>query len=162
MYHDIPESLLRIVEPVVEDHGLELVDAGISRGRGRSHVRVVVDTPSGDGRVLVDTCAEVSRELGHGLDAHDAVPGAYMLEVTSPGIDRVLGRPVDFERAVGRTVALETRRPRAGRSRFKGRLVSFRDREICLELGEGEVVIPFGEVASATAFHPTAVGGKKR
>ena len=120
MYRDIPESLREIVEPVVEDHGLELVDAGIYPGPGRARVRVVVDTPAGDGRVLVDRCAEVSREISHGLDARDAVAGAYLLEVASPGVDRVLAREKDFARAVGGRVAIETREPLAGRRRFRG------------------------------------------
>src|SRR5512147_1738872 len=106
MYKDIPETLRSVVEPVVKAHGLELVDAHVGRGPTRSLVRVIVDTPSGDGRVRVDECAAVSREVGHGLDVAEVVRGAYTLEVTSPGVDRTLAREIDFERAVGRVVAL--------------------------------------------------------
>jgi ribosome maturation factor RimP len=162
MYNDIPSDLLSVVEPVVRDHGLEVVDAAISGGRGRAHLRVVVDTPQGDGRVLVDTCAAVSRELGHGLDANDVIPGGYMLEVTSPGVDRVLGREKDFERAVGRSLALETRQPLEGRRRFKGRLLAFDAEGAHLELTDASVVIPFTQIARATAFHPEPIGGKRR
>jgi len=67
MYRDIPAELLRVIEPIVCDHGLEIVDGAVLRGKGRTRVRVTVDTQVGDGRVLVDECAAVSREIGHGL-----------------------------------------------------------------------------------------------
>jgi ribosome maturation factor RimP len=160
MYRDIPPELLRVVEPIVHDHGLEVVDVGVLRGRGRAHVRVIVDTPAGDGRVLVDTCALVSREVGHGLDASDVIEGSYLLEVTSPGVDRVLARERDFERAVGRKVEVETRTAIGGRRRFKGRLVRFEAGTAHLELESGTASIPFDEVARARAFHPLPVGRK--
>ena len=158
MYRDIPPKLLAVVEPIVRDHGLEVVDARVLRGGGRAHVRLVVDTPAGDGRVLVDTCAQVSREVGHGLDAADLIDGAYLLEVTSPGIDRVLAREIDFARAVGRRVEIETREPLDGRRRFKGRLERFEADVAHLDLEGRAVAIPFREVARARAFHP-APGG---
>jgi len=159
MYRDIPPKLLAVVEPIVRDHGLEVVDAGVSRGRGRARVRLVVDTPQGDGRVLVDTCARVSREVGHGLDAADLIGGAYLLEVTSPGIDRVLARELDFARVVGRRVEIETREPIDGRRRFKGRLERFEADVAHLELDGKAVAIPFEKVARARAFHPLPIGG---
>ena len=154
MYRDIPESLLRVIEPVVCSHGLELVDAAVGRGPTRSLVRVVVDTPSGDGRVKLDECAAVSRELGPGLDVAELITGAYTLEVTSPGVDRTLAREVDFQRAIGRKVALETRAPIDGRRRFKGELVAF-DGERAVVSSEGAALaIPFAAIERAKAFHP--------
>jgi ribosome maturation factor RimP len=154
MYRDIPESLLRVIEPVVRSHGLELVDAALGRGPTRSLVRVVVDTPSGDGRVKVDECAAVSRELGPGLDVAELIDGAYTLEVTSPGIDRTLAREIDFTRAVGRKIALETRAPIDGRRRFKGELVAFDGERATVASEGGTFAIPFGAVERAKAFHP--------
>ena len=152
MYRDIPSELLQLVEPVVHEHGLELVDASIRQGRGRAQVRLVIDTPRGDGRVLVDQCARVSREVEHGLDAVDLIPGAYLLEVTSPGIDRVLGREVDFERAVGRKVAIETRNPVGRRRRFRGELIAFDARGAHVETSAGPFDIPFEAISKATAY----------
>ena len=71
MYRDISPDLLGLVEPIVAARGLELVDAMLS---GRGHLRVVLDTPRGDGRVKLDDCAAVSRELGPALDVADLVP----------------------------------------------------------------------------------------
>jgi len=154
MYRDIPEKLLRLVEPVVRAHGLELVDAALGRGPTRSLLRVIVDTPRGDGRVKVDECAAVSRELGHGLDANELIPGAYTLEVTSPGVDRALAREVDFERAVGRKVALETRLPIEGRRRFKGELVAFDGVTATVRCDSSDVRIDFAAIERAKSFHP--------
>jgi ribosome maturation factor RimP len=162
MYKDIPESLRRVVEPVVRAHGLELVDAALGRGPTRSLLRVVVDTPRGDGRVLVDECAAVSRELGHGIDVSALIDGAYTLEVSSPGVDRTLAREIDFERAVGRKVALETRAPIDGRRRFKGELVAF-DGAVATVRGDGgEARIAFDAIERAKAFHPTDVPQKRK
>jgi ribosome maturation factor RimP len=162
MYHDISPELLAVIEPVARGHGLEIVDAFVKRGQGRGQVRVIVDTPEGDGRVNVDACAAVSREIGHGLDAVDAVPGAYMLEVSSPGIDRVLGRPVDFERCVGRQVSLETRTPLDGRRRFRGELVAFARDEVTVRQDERQIAIPFEQIARAKALFPADAPGARR
>jgi ribosome maturation factor RimP len=154
MYRDIPEKLLRLVEPVVRAHGLELVDAALGRGPTRSLLRVVVDTPLGDGRVKLDECAAVSRELGHGLDVEELIAGAYTLEVTSPGVDRTLAREIDFERAVGRKVALETRAPLDGRRHFKGELVAFDGSVATVRCDSQDVRIEFAAIERAKAFHP--------
>jgi len=162
MYKDIPENLRRVVEPVVRSHGLELVDAALGRGPTRSLLRVIVDTPRGDGRVLVDECAAVSRELGHGLDVSDLIDGAYTLEVSSPGVDRTLAREIDFERAVGRRVALETREPIAGRRRFKGELVAFDGAVATVRSDGGDARIEFAAIERARAFHPIDDAPQKR
>ena len=153
MYRDIPEDLKRLIEPVVEDAGLELVDVSVLRGGRPWRVRIVVDTRTGDGRVPVDRCAEVSREIGTQLDAADAIPARYDLEVSSPGLDRVLAREKDFTRACGAEVKLETRQPLAGRKRFKGRLLGFDAGVARLNLDGDEVGIPFDEVAKAHVIY---------
>jgi len=92
--------------------------------------------------------------VGHALDALDAVSGAYLLEVCSPGVDRVLGRPVDFERAVGRKVALETREALLGRRRFRGELLAFVEDQALLRADQQEYSIPFALIRRAKSFYP--------
>ena len=164
MYKDIPVNLLQVIEPVAQDHGLEVVDAQAKQGPGRAHVRVVVDTPEGDGRVSVGECAAVSREIGHGLEAADFLSGSpYLLEVTSPGVDRTLGREKDFARAVGCRVALETREPLAGgRRRFRGTLLAFDGQAASVETEAGAYSIPFDSITRARAFYPFEAPGAKR
>jgi ribosome maturation factor RimP len=155
MYRDIAENLLRCIEPVARAHGLEIVDVQQSGGKGRGLLRVVVDIPEGTGRVGVEDCARVSRELSHSPDLDAAIPGAYMLEVCSPGLDRVLGREVDFQRSVGQRVRVETREPIDGRRKFRGELVSFADGEVHLQAETGPVRIPFERIARAHVVYTT-------
>ena len=153
MYRDIPEEMRELIEPILDDHGLELVDVDLKRGRAPWTLRVIVDTPEGDGLVPVDGCAQVSREIGSHLDAGDLIPARYTLEVSSPGLGRVLAREKDFTAACGREVKLETRAPRDGRRRFRGRLVGFEDQVARLLIDGEEVEIAFADVARANAVY---------
>jgi ribosome maturation factor RimP len=147
VYCDIPPELRVLIEPIVEANGFELVDVTLRRGRPPWLVRITIDTPAGDGRVPVDRCAAVSREVGTHLDAEDAIERSYNLEVTSPGLDRVLAREKDFTAACGYEVSLETRRPLEGRRRFRGRLEEFADGVARLRIDGRAFEVPFGEVA---------------
>lgn len=153
MYRDIPEALRALIEPVVEGAGLELVDATTTGGRPPSLLRVTIDTPQGDGRVSVERCAAVSRELESHLDAADAIPGPYRLEVSSPGLDRMLAREKDFTRACGSEIRLETQRPLDGRRRFRGLLRAFEDGVALLEVDGREIGIAFEDVARAHTIY---------
>lgn len=153
MYSDIPEELRALVEPVLEDQDLELVDLEVIRGRVPWSVRLTIDTPSGDGRVPIERCAEVSREVGARLEAADAIPVSYALEVSSPGLDRKLSREKDFARACGSEVRIETRRPLDGRRRFRGRLLAFEDGNARVSVDGEPVDIPFAEVARANTVY---------
>jgi ribosome maturation factor RimP len=149
VYRDIPPELLTLIEPIVTAHGYELVDVDVRRGRPPWLVRITIDTPQGDGRVPIDRCAQVSREVGTQLDAEDAIERTYRLEVSSPGLSRVLARERDFAAACGFEVSVETRRPLDGRRRFRGRLESF-DGSVARMLVDGTAfAIPFDEVARA-------------
>jgi ribosome maturation factor RimP len=153
MYWEIPERLLGIVEPIARDHGLEIVDARFARGAGRGDLRIVVDREQGDGRVTVDACAAFSREVSRALDVAEWSSTPYTLKVTSPGLDRVLAREVDFARAVGRKIQVETRRSLGGRHRFRGELVEFTGGALHLQTGGQTVQIPLDLVARANAVY---------
>jgi ribosome maturation factor RimP len=96
----LSERVRSLAEPVLTRLGAELVDVEVKQGRTQ-HVRVIADKPGG---IDLDTCAQVSSELGRMLDVDDPVPGRYMLEVSSPGLDRPLKTPADFRRNVGKQV----------------------------------------------------------
>jgi ribosome maturation factor RimP len=146
MYRDIPPRLRELIEPIVLGHELELVDADVASGPGGLAVRVVVDTPEGDGRVAIERCADVSREIGTVLDA-DGGFDRYRLEVSSPGLDRLLAREKDFLRARGAEVKLETRRPLDGRRHFRGTLVAFEGGVARVRVDGRDHEVPFEEVA---------------
>ena len=153
VYRDIPEDMLSLIEPIVAAHGLELVDLERHQGRAPWTLRVIVDTPRGDGLVSIDRCADLSREIGARLDAAGAIPVRYQLEVSSPGLDRVLAREKDFAGACGREVRLETRTPLDGRRRFRGRLLSFDAGTLRLEVDGALWSVAFQDVARARAVY---------
>ena len=97
----------------------------------------------------MDRLALVSREIESQLDASDAVPGAYRLELSSPGLDRMLAREKDFSAACGSEIKLRTRRPLDGRRRFRGTLVEFADGIAQLTVDGTRCDIPFEEVEKA-------------
>lgn len=153
MYRDIPVELGRLIEPVVDAAGFEVVDVVVTRGRPPWQLRVIIDTLAGDGRVPIGDCADVSREIETHLDAADAVPSRYNLEVSSPGLDRVLAREKDFLSARGSEVRIETRRPLDGRRRFRGLLEDFDGDTAGLRVDGVRMEIPFAEVAHAKAVY---------
>jgi len=142
-----------VIEPVVEAAGLELVDISLVRGRQPWSLRVTIDTPAGDGRVPVDACASVSREVSTHLDAADAIPVSYRLEVSSPGLDRLLAREKDFSAACGEEVAIETRQPLDGRRRFRGTLTAFEGGVASVLVDGSEYRVPFDGVARAHTIY---------
>lgn len=153
IYRDIPDPLRALIEPVVDEHDCELVDVEITRPHGPGALRVVVDSRAGDGRVSIERCAAISRELSTLLDATDFMPGPYRLEVSSPGLDRVLAREKDFEAAVGREIRAQTRRPLEGRKRYRGRLVSFEAGVLKMEVDGELAAIPFEEIEKANTIY---------
>jgi len=121
-----------IAERVAASSGLEVVEIEF-HGAGKTRMlRVFIDKPSG---VTHEDCASFSREFGTILDVEDPVPGgAYVLEVSSPGLDRKLNRAIDYERFAGSRVKLMTREPVNGNRHFEGRLESFREGRLTLDL----------------------------
>jgi len=123
-----------IADRVASSVGLEVVEIEF-RGGGKSRMlRVFIDKPGG---VTHEDCAGFSREFGTILDVEDAVPGGmYVLEVSSPGLDRKLNRAADYERFTGSRVKLMTREPVNGNRHFEGRLESFMNGRLTLNLSE--------------------------
>jgi ribosome maturation factor RimP len=134
------DRVREIAERVAASSGLEVVEVEF-RGGGKARLlRVFLDKPAAAGTdplagVTHQDCANFSREFGTILDVEDAVPGGtYTLEVSSPGLDRSLTRPKDFERFTGSRMKLKTRQPVNHNQYFEGRLESFRDGRLVLDL----------------------------
>ena len=135
-----------LIRPVIEGSGLELVDVAFRRESGRRVLRVVVDR---EGGVDVDTIAELAEKVSRRLDVEGFAPGPYALEVSSPGIERSLKRPRDFERRVGDMVKVKTTTPVEGRTNITGELVSADDDGIVVAAGGGELRVRYVDIASA-------------
>lgn len=123
----IPETITALLEPVVASLGVELVDV---EWNGNS-LRIVVDRLWGDDEVAdkkngvtTQQLASVNRMISPILDQHDPIPGRYTLEVSSPGVERKLGRPEHFTRAIGEDVVIKMN-PESAPRRVKGPLVAF-------------------------------------
>jgi ribosome maturation factor RimP len=125
-----------VVEPVLGDLGFRLVRVKI-QGDGRDRiVQLMAERP--DGSITVDDCEAISKGISPVLDVADTVSGAYRLEVSSPGIDRPLVRPSDFEDWSGHEAKIELTEPIDGRRRFKGVLEGFEDGEVRIKADTGE------------------------
>jgi ribosome maturation factor RimP len=114
-------GLQALVEPVVTGLGYDFVGLERGGGRGQEIVRIYIDLPGG---ITVDDCETVSRQIGAVLDVEDAVRGHYTLEVSSPGIDRPLFTPAQYEQFVGSEISVRLRQPLRERRRLQGRLLS--------------------------------------
>jgi ribosome maturation factor RimP len=127
------EGLVRgIAVRVAASSGLEVVDVEMRGGGKARMLRVFLDKPGG---VTHEDCARFSQEFGTILDVEDAMPGgSYVLEVSSPGLDRKLTSPADYERFTGSRVKLTTREPVGGNRHFEGRLESVREGRLTLDL----------------------------
>jgi ribosome maturation factor RimP len=128
------EKVQAITERVAASLGLEVVDLELRGGGKARMLRIFIDKPQG---VTHEDCATLSREVSTILDVEDAVSGgSYVLEVSSPGLDRKLSRPADFERFQGSRVKLTTRMPVNGNRHFEGRLEHFESGKLTLDLAE--------------------------
>jgi ribosome maturation factor RimP len=126
------ERVREIAERVALSSGLEVVEVELRGGGKARMLRIVIDKPAG---VTHEDCASLSREMSTILDVEDVVPGSsYLLEVSSPGLDRKLLRPADYERFTGSRVKLTTRNPVDGNRHFEGRLESFQNGRLTLDV----------------------------
>ena len=123
-----------IVERVAASLGVEVVEIELRGGGKARMLRIFIDKPAG---VTHEDCATLSREVSTIFDVEDAMPGGpYTLEVSSPGLDRKLFRPADFERFQGSRVKLTTKDPVNGNRHFEGRLENFESGRLTLDLAE--------------------------
>ena len=120
-------TIAQLAEPVLADLGFRLVRVRLT-GQGNSELQVVAERP--DGTLTIDDCVSITRGLSPVLDVEDPISGKYRLEVSSPGMDRPLVRPSDFENQAGHVAKIELREALAGRRRFKGKLEGFSDGEV--------------------------------
>ena len=161
----VPEIAGKL-EARVEGLGYELVDVQWAGSTSRPLVRIRIDWPAtGTGAEMVDgvtieDCARVSRALERWLDCLEVMPERYVLEVSSPGVERPLSRAHDFERFAGRRVAVKGKGPLAGRaSRLEGELLGLAksgtgEERVRMRLPGGDVVeIPRAEITGARLVH---------
>ena len=144
----VTQRVWDLAEPVALARGLELVDVRFRPEGGRTVLRLLVDRP--EGGVTLDALSGLSRELGDLLDVHDAVPGRYHLECSSPGLNRPLRKREDFQKHVGIGCVLKTREPIRNQRNYRGTISSLEgDVLMLLDRTSGLVAIPLYQVQSA-------------
>lgn len=143
---DIVGQVSQVLQPVVEAASMELVEVRFLVERGRRILRLYIDKPGG---VTLEDCSSVSREASHLLDVHGIIARRYTLEVSSPGLDRLLRQPADFRRSLGHQIQVTARRPSSGTRTQVGVLTSFDEESITLKIDSKKVSIPRDQIVKA-------------
>lgn len=142
----IERNLLQMLEPIVAAMGYELVGI-IYRGNPKSALlRLYIDKPGGVG---LDDCTRVSNHVSGVLDVEDPISTKYTLEVSSPGLDRPIFKPSDYDRFIGEQVRLRLQPPLDGRRRLAGELRGLRGDEVVIEENGIEINVPLSQIDRA-------------
>ncbi|HXI25402.1 MAG TPA: ribosome maturation factor RimP [Pyrinomonadaceae bacterium] len=143
----VAERVNGIAEQAAIDHGVELVHAEVAGPEGHPIVRVFIDKPGG---VTHNDCSDVSTQIGTVLDVEDFIHSAYTLEVSSPGLERGLYKPADYERFAGSQAKLKTRPAIKNQRNFRGRIIGVENQNVLFEdRASGRLSIPFADIAKA-------------
>ena len=144
MSKSVTEEVIDLATPITKSRGLELVDVEYNKEGENWILRVFIDK---EGGVSIEDCQEVSCDLEDQLDAVDPIDKSYLLEVSSPGLDRPLKDEEDFARFTGRLIDISTYAPVNGAKEFTGKLLGLEDEEIKIEVDGEELLIPQNKVA---------------
>lgn len=146
----ITRQVANLVEPVIGEMGFELVDVEYLSKYGRWVLRVYIDK---EGGVTIDDCARVSREIGDLIDVREIIAHEYVLEISSPGVNRPLKKEKDFIWARGKRVKVKMVTPVNGRRNFTGYLKNFEDGTLYVEAEGTLVALPWIEVDKANLVY---------
>lgn len=134
----VASKIEEIARRVAESEGMELVEVELKGGGVNRFIRISIDKPEG---VTHGDCETISQQVGTILDIEDVVPGGtYTLEVSSPGVERKLFKPQDFQRFQGKKVKIALREPIDGRRNWEGTLAGFEDGTVVLDMGNGSIL----------------------
>ena len=162
----IAENIRALAEPVAAELGLEVLEIEVLGNAPRQVLRIYLDSCSQSRPVTVADCEAVSRRLGDVLDANDVVAGRYMLEVSSPGVNRPLRKADHFQRVIGGRVRIRTRTAAPdGMRNAVGRLVAFDGQTLVLETDDARrIEVALEEIEKANFEHefPKVVHPKRR
>jgi ribosome maturation factor RimP len=148
MKDDLEKRITLLAEPLLLEQGLEQVDLELSRQGSKLWIRFFVDRVAGGG-VTVNECGEFNLAISRLLDVEDIVAGSYMLEVSSPGLDRRVRKVEDFIRFAGRNVSMVLCEPVAGRKKLKGLIVGADAEGVTVRVDGQELKAPHGSIARA-------------
>ncbi len=142
----IKENVLKIAEEVAVQENCEVVDVELTGSPGRYMIRVYIDR---NGGVTIGDCSAFSRSLGVMLDVEDPVPTSYFLEVSSPGVERVLRSRDHFRRVLGKEVKIKLVSPREGRKNLRGVIEDVSEKGVSLLVGEERIMVEYENIKKA-------------
>ncbi len=144
---ELEERVRGLIGPVIKAVGMDIESVKLARMGRKYLLRVFIEKERG---VTLDDCERVSREIAAVLDVDDLIPYSYVLEVSSPGLDRPLKNPTDFKRFAGRTARIVTSMPIENQTFFIGEIVEAGDVEVVMLLPKGrKVTIPYKDISRA-------------
>jgi ribosome maturation factor RimP len=146
----VVKGVSELAEGILEEMGFELVDVAYVSSQGRWVLRLFIDK---EGGVTIDDCARVSSELGDLIDVKNFIDHSYVLEVSSPGLDRPLKKEKDILKAMNRRIKLKMVTPVKGRRNYSGYLRDFKDGTVHLDTDGGLVALPWREVEKANLIY---------
>ncbi|MFC1534819.1 ribosome maturation factor RimP [Thermodesulfobacteriota bacterium] len=146
----IIKQISDLVEQILDEIGFELVDVEYLSKHGRWVLRIYIDK---DGGVTIDDCARVSGELGDLIDIKEIIEHNYVLEVSSPGLNRPLKKERDFISAIGKKIKVRVSNPLNGRWNFSGYLKDFQERTLYLETEGGLINLHWSEIDKANLVY---------
>ncbi len=143
MSENIVEKVKEMLQPLIEERGLKLVDVEYITG-GKPVLRIYVYNPEG---TSIEDCEWISRRIGALLDVEDIIPVSYILEVSSPGLDRKLKNKEEYEIFKGRDVKIITKEPINGRNVFEGTLKGLEGENVLLQENGETIKIPLEKIS---------------
>jgi ribosome maturation factor RimP len=144
------QEVTGIIEPILEEMGFELIDIEYLSEHGRWILRLFLDK---EGGITLDDCAKASREIGDLIDIKDVISHEYVLEVSSPGLNRRLKRDKDFLQAIGQKIRVKMAVPVEGRRNFTGYLRDFKEGMLNLETAATLVLLPLKDIERANIVY---------
>lgn len=145
----LTDTVAALAEPIARENGCEIWDVEYVKEAGTWFLRVYLDRPEG---VTIDHCEAVSRALDVKLDEVDPIEGSYVLEVSSPGADRVLRKPEHFQRFLGEQVEVKLYRPLDGAKTLVGTLAGYADGGVTVETKEGPRTLAKQDIAQVRLY----------
>jgi len=146
----ITKQVSDLIEPIINEMRFELIDVEYLSDRGRWVLRIYIDK---EGGVTLDDCALVSGELGDLIDIKNIIEHEYVLEVSSPGLNRPLKKEADFIRVIGKKIKVKTKIPVNGRRNFAGRLNDFKEQKLFIESEGGLVTVSWPDIEKANLVY---------
>ncbi|HOJ92638.1 MAG TPA: ribosome maturation factor RimP [Dictyoglomaceae bacterium] len=146
IHMEIIRKLREIIEPICENNSFEFVDLEYQRETHGWVLRVYIDKPGG---ITVEDCAHISERISKELDIADPIPHSYILEVSSPGLDKPLKKKRDFERHIGEKVNVYFLEPFEGKKNIEGVIYGTDEEDVLLQVGENIKTIPLSKIQKA-------------